>query len=158
MFSKILAPIQTPITDQMVFEQALALAQQNQASLMLLHVISPEMRSTPTLPNPTLYRYPVITDELMQDYRQRWEEFENQGLEMLKTLSDKAQTAGVKVEFSQNIGNTGHVICDMAKNWQADLIVIRQPDRSKLDELFLGSISNYVLHHAGCPVLALPAE
>ena len=158
MFSKILAPIQSPITDQIVFERALTLAQQNQAELMLLHVISPEMRSTPALPNPTLYRYPVITDELMQDYRQRWEEFENQGIEMLKALSDKAQAAGINVEFSQNIGNTGRVICDMAKNNQIDLIVIRQPDRSKLDELFLGSISSYVLHHAICPVLAVPAE
>lgn len=157
MFSKILAPIQTPMTDQMVFDRALVLAQQNQANLMLLHVISPEMKGTPALPNPTLYRYPVITDELMQGYRKRWEEFENQGLEMLKSLAKEAQAAGVEVEFSQNIGNTGHVICNMAKTWQADLLVIRQPDRSKLDELFLGSISNYVLHHAICPVLAIPA-
>ena len=104
MFSKILAPIQTPMTDQMVFDRALALAQQNQANLMLLHVISPEMKGTPALPNPTLYRYPVITDELMQGYRKRWEEFENQGLEMLKSLAKEAQTAGVEVEFSQNIG------------------------------------------------------
>ncbi len=157
MFSKILAPIQTTLTDQGVFDKALALAQQNQAGLMLLHVISPDMRGTPAPPNPTLYRYPVITDELMQDYRQRWEDVENQGLEMLKTLAEKAQAAGVEAEFSQNIGNTGHVICHMADNWEADLIVIRQPDRSKLDELFLGSISNYVLHHAPCPVLAIPA-
>ena len=93
----------------------------------------------------------------MQGYRKRWEEFENQGLEMLKSLAKEAQAVGVEVEFSQNIGNTGHVICDMAETWQADLLVIRQPDRSKLDELFLGSISNYVLHHAICPVLAIPA-
>lgn len=157
MFSKILAPIQTTMTDQVVFDKALALAQQNQASLMLLHVISPEMRSTPVLPNPTLYRYPVITDELMQDYRQRWEGVEDQGLEMLKALTEKAEAAGVTTEFSQNVGNTGHVICHMADNWEADLIVIRQPDRSKLDELFLGSISNYVLHHASCPVMTVPA-
>lgn len=157
MFSKILAPIQTTATDQVVFDQALTLAQQSQAKLMLLHVISPDIRSTPALPNPTLYRYPVITDELMQDYRQRWESIENQGLEMLKTLAEKAKSAGVEAEFSQNVGNTNHVICNMADNWEADLIVIRQPDRSKLDELFLGSVSNYVLHHASCPVLAIPA-
>ncbi len=157
MFSKILAPIQTIVTDQVVFDHALALAQQNQAGLMLLHVISPDKRDAPVIPNPTLYRYPVITDELMKDYRQRWEDVENQGLEMLKTLAEKAKAAGVEAEFSQNMGNTGRVICHMADTWEADLIVIRQPDRSKLDELFLGSISNYVLHHASCPVLAIPA-
>ncbi len=153
MFSKILVPIQTPMTDQGVFDQALALAQQNQARLMLLHVISRDMKSTP----PPLYQYPVITDKLMQDYRQRWEELENQGLDMLKTLAEEAKAAGVEAEFSQNIGNTGHVICTMVDSWEADLIVIRQPDRSKLDELFLGSTSHYVLHHAPCPVLAIPA-
>ncbi|MGD1856794.1 MAG: universal stress protein [Leptolyngbyaceae cyanobacterium] len=157
MFSKILAPIQTTMTDQVVFDQALALAQQNQASLMLLHVISPEMSSTPVIPNPELYRYPVITDELMQDYRKRWEDVEDQCLEMLKALAEKAEAAGVTAEFSQNVGNTGNVICRMADNWEADLILIRQPDRSKLDELFLGSISNYVLHHASCPVMTIPS-
>jgi nucleotide-binding universal stress UspA family protein len=156
MFTKILAPIQTTLTDQVVFDTALALAQQNQAGLMLLHVFSPEMKTTPALPNPTLYRYPLVTDELMLNYRQRWEETENQGLAMLKSLADQAQAAGVSVEFSQNFGNIGSVICHLAESWDADLIVIRQPDRSKLDELFLGSTSNYVLHHAPCPVLAIP--
>ncbi|MGF1514583.1 MAG: universal stress protein [Elainellaceae cyanobacterium] len=155
-FSKILAPIQTTMTDQVVFNQALALAQQNQASLMLLHVFSPEMKSTPTLPNPVLYRYPLVTDELMRDYRQRWEEVENEGLSMLKDFAAQAQSAGVEVEFSQNFGSIGNMICHMAKNWNADLIVIRQPNRSKLDELFLGSVSHYVLHHATCPVLTVP--
>ena len=157
MFSKILAPIQDTVSDQIVFDKALALAQQSQGGLMLLHVISDDVRSTPMLPNPTLYRYPVITDELMQDYRQRWEDIENQGLDMLKTLAQQAETAGVRAEFTQNVGSTGHVICHMADNWGADLVVIRQPDRSKLDEFFLGSISNYVVHHAPCPVLAIPA-
>ncbi|MEM1253872.1 MAG: universal stress protein [Cyanobacteria bacterium P01_H01_bin.21] len=155
MFSKILAPIQDTVTDQVVFEKALALAKQNDSSLMLLHVISSDMRSTPILPNPTLYRYPVITDELMQDYRQRWEDIETQGLNMLKALAEQAEAAGVTAEFSQNIGNTSDVICHLADNWDADLVVIRRPDRSKLDELFLGSISNYVLHHAACPVLTV---
>ncbi|MEM9903707.1 MAG: universal stress protein [Cyanobacteria bacterium P01_D01_bin.44] len=160
MFTKILAPIQTMATDQVVFDKALAMAQQHQAGLMLLHVFSPEMRTPPALSNPALYNYPMVNDELMQAYRQRWEDTENQGLEMLKVLAEKAQAAGVSAEFSQNLGNVGHVICGMAENWGADLIVIRQPDRSKLDELFLGSISNYVLHHAACSVLTVlkPAE
>lgn len=142
----------------MIFEKALVLAQQNQAGMMLLHVFSPELKTTPSLPNPVLYRYPIVTDELMRTYRDRWEDTENQGLEMLQHLADKAQKADVSVEFSQNFGNVGQVICNMAESWGADLILVRQPDRSKLNELFLGSNSNYVLHHAPCPVLAMPAS
>lgn len=156
MFQKILVPIQSQATDQFVFEMALDLAKQNQASLMLLHVFAPEMKSSVALPSPTLYRYPLVTDELMQTYRQRWEETETHGLDMLKTMAQEAEKAGVKTEFSQNFGNIGHVICNMAHNWGADLIVVHQPNRSKLDELFLGSVSNYVVHHAPCTVLTLP--
>lgn len=155
MFKKILAPIQNVETDEAVFEQALALAKENTAGLMLLHVFTPSDPSLPGLPNPVLYRYPLVTDELMKGFQARWEETESQGLEMLKDLSDRAQAAGVTPEFSQNVGPVGSVVCHLADNWGADLVVIRQPDRSKLDELLLGSVSHYILHHAPCAVLTV---
>ncbi len=121
-------------------------------------VFSSEDKGQPAMPTPTMYRYPVVTDTLMEGYRNRWEEAENRGLEMLKALADKAATEGITAEFTLNLGSRGQVICKMAKNWEADLIVIRQPDRSKLDELLLGSVSNYVVHHAHCPVLTIPEQ
>lgn len=155
MFKKILAPIQNLENDEVVFEQALALAKENNAGLMLLHVFAPNDPSLPGLASPVLYRYPLVTDELMKGFQGRWEETENQGLEMLKGLSDRAQAAGITPEFSQNVGSVGSVVCHLADNWGADLVVIRQPDRSKLDELLLGSVSHYILHHAPCAVLTV---
>lgn len=157
MFTKILAPIQNLENDEVVFEQALTLAKEKQGTLMLLHVFPPN-EQMPPLPNPVLYRYPMVTDELMKNYQQRWEETENEGLKMLKALSDRAEAAGIISEFSQNVGPVGPVVCAMAKNWGADLIVIRQPDRSKLEELLSGSNSHYVLHHAPCPVLTVHTD
>jgi nucleotide-binding universal stress UspA family protein len=156
MFHKILVPIQDAVLDRPTFDHALVLAQQAQGQMMLLHVLSPDDRTAPAMPNPVLYRYPMITDELMQGYRQHWEMAENEGLAMLKSLTETAQAAGVTPEFSQNLGDVRRVICKLARDWQADLIVIRQPNHSRLDELFLGSVSNYVVHHASCPVLTLP--
>ena len=122
---------------------------------MLLRALSPEARTTPNLPNPALYQYPVTTNELMRTYQKRWEEAESQGLEMLKRFAEEAELVSVSAEFSQNIGRAERVICTIAKDWQADLIVIRQPIHSKLDELFVGSVSNYVLHHAPCSILTV---
>lgn len=156
MFTKILTPIQDIATDQLVFEKALAIAKQHETKVMLLHVFSSDAKAQPALPSPVLYRYPMVTTELMKDYQKQWEETENQGLEMLKDLTERAQAAGITAEFSQNIGSVGNMICKMAANWGADLIVIRQPERSQLNELLLGSNSNYVLHHAPCAVLAIP--
>ncbi|MCZ8054719.1 MAG: universal stress protein, partial [Microcystis sp. LE19-12.2C] len=44
-------------------------------------------------------------------------------------------------------------ICKVAREENIDLIVIGRRGRSGLGELFLGSVSNYVLHHAPCSVL-----
>ncbi len=156
MFKKILAPIQNLENDKIVFDRALTLAKDDSAALMLLHVFAPNDPSLPGLPDPMLYRYPLVTNELMEGFQERWEETENRGLEMLKELSDRAQSAGITAEFSQNVGSVGSVVCHLAANWGADLIVIRQPDRSKLDELLMGSVSHYILHHAPCAVLTLP--
>ncbi len=41
----------------------------------------------------------------------------------------------------------------MARNCGADVIVMGRRGHSGLSELILGSVSNYVLHHAPCSVL-----
>ncbi|MGF1516635.1 MAG: universal stress protein, partial [Nodosilinea sp.] len=52
----------------------------------------------------------------------------------------------------------GRVICTLAKTWAADLIVVGSHRRKGLSELFLGSVSNYVMHHAPCSVLVVDAQ
>ncbi|MEA5469202.1 universal stress protein [Spirulina sp. 06S082] len=46
----------------------------------------------------------------------------------------------------------------MVKSWQADLIAIGRCGHSGLTELFLGSVSNYVLYHAFCSVLIVQGK
>jgi nucleotide-binding universal stress UspA family protein len=53
------------------------------------------------------------------------------------------------------MGDAGRTICETAKNYSADLIVIGRNQRSVLSEIFLGSTSNYVLHHAPCSVMVI---
>ena len=49
----------------------------------------------------------------------------------------------------------GWEICQRAKVWQADLIIVGSHGRTGLSELFLGSVSNYVMHHAPCSVMVI---
>lgn len=159
MFDKILVAIDTSSSSRAVFEAALTLAKQTQASLMLLHVLAPDSQDYAALP-PTLvpYSYPIITDEVMRYYREQWEAAERKGLTILQSLADEASRAGVAVEFSQNVGNPSQWICDLAKDWQADLIIMGRRGHSGFSELFLGSVSNYVMHHACCSVLTVQGE
>ncbi len=51
------------------------------------------------------------------------------------------------------MGNPAHNICDLAQTWSADLILVGSRGRTGIKEMFLGSVSNYITHHAPCSVL-----
>ncbi|NJR37606.1 MAG: universal stress protein [Leptolyngbyaceae cyanobacterium CSU_1_4] len=154
MLYKILVAVDESLMNRGVFEEALDLSRKTGASLMLVHVLTPEERNHPELPRSYIpYYYPIITDELLQQYQAEWERAETRGLELLRSLAQEA--TGVAVEFTQNIGNPGRVICEVAKNWGATLIVMGRRGRTGLSELLMGSVSNYVIHHAPCSVFVV---
>ncbi len=161
MFEKILVPIQDEVDsqDRSIFENVLELAKWKHSNLMLLHVISSELVSPSipriAMPEAALYASPVVTDDLVTKYREIWRQAEKQGQNMLQALAEEARSQGIHVETAQDIGDRGRVVCSIAQSWGADLIVVGKPERSKLGEMFLGSISNYVVHNAACPVIAI---
>ena len=75
------------------------------------------------------------------------------GLQTLQTFGEQAALEGIKVEYQQVPGSAGKTICQVAASWGADLIVIGRRGHTGLMEMMLGSVSNYVLHHALCSVL-----
>ncbi|QZZ20816.1 universal stress protein [Leptothermofonsia sichuanensis E412] len=158
MFQKILVALDRSPVNESVFEEALSLAKVTDAALMLLHVLSPmeEGYPMPVYPGPDSV-YPGNEDAIRL-YAQQWQDFEQKSLEMLRQLNGKALAAGIMTEFSQNVGDPGRVICGLAQAWGADLIVLGRRGHSGLSELILGSVSNYVLHHAPCSVLALQGK
>jgi nucleotide-binding universal stress UspA family protein len=153
MFKKILVALDRSEMGKQVFAQGLALAKMSGASLVLLHVVSVEEEGIPYVPIASSFDYySGMTEQAFEFQQQQWEKWKNQGIEMLQYFSAQANTAGVNTEFTQNLGSPGRVICDLASSWGADLIVIGRRGHSGMAELFLGSVSNYVLHHAPCSV------
>ncbi|HEY9861202.1 MAG TPA: universal stress protein [Candidatus Obscuribacterales bacterium] len=155
MFRRILVAIDHSSISKQAFDQALALAKLTEANLMLLHVLSYEEEGSPRIPVVTGFdSYPgMIRTQALELYQQQWQNYESQGLAMLRSRAQEAAEAGVRVEFTQSPGGPGRAICDLAKTWGADLILVGRRGRSGLSELLLGSVSNYVLHHAPCSVL-----
>lgn len=154
MFHKILVAIDRSETSTQVFDEAIALAQADGADLMLLHVLSAEEEGSPDIYlMPSVEYYPALRANSWEFYQKQWQAFENQGLDLLRSHTEAATAAGVRTEFTQVSGSPGRTICDLARNWSADLIVMGRRGRSGLSELILGSVSNYVLHHAPCSVL-----
>lgn len=52
-------------------------------------------------------------------------------------------------------GNSAKVLIDFANERDTDLIVIGSRGLSGLQEVFLGSVSHYVVQHANCPVFVV---
>jgi nucleotide-binding universal stress UspA family protein len=146
MFGKILVGLHRyDDTSEHIFQEALELAKATKASLKLLHVLSVDEKESPN----------ILTLINTLENKKRWEEFEKPGLDLLKSLTDKAIAAGVPTEYYQGLGRPGHIICETARIWEAGLIVIGRRGLSGISELILGSVSSYVTHHAPCSVLII---
>ncbi|MBD2100522.1 universal stress protein [Leptolyngbya sp. FACHB-261] len=156
MFHKILVALDAAKSSQRVFSEALAMAQAMGAQLMLLHVLSPDEEGSPDISTfSSLVYYPGLRDDNLKGYLEQWEAFEQRNLELLRSRATEAAAVGVTAEFSQNTGSPSRTICDLARIWGADLIIMGRRGRSGWSEALLGSVSNYVNHHAPCSVLTI---
>ncbi|PPS43295.1 universal stress protein [Chroococcidiopsis sp. TS-821] len=158
MYTRILVALDRSPMSEQVFQQAIDLAKATNANVMLLHVLSPDEEGSPDTSMMREEYFPGLSSEIAQLYRQQWQEFEEQGIKMLRDRCKDATNAGVKAEFKQIFGTPSRTICEFAREWGADLIVLGRRGHSGLKELFLGSVSNYVLHHAPASVLTIQSR
>jgi nucleotide-binding universal stress UspA family protein len=160
MLNKILIALDhSPLAEE-VFEQGLAIAQASGGQLLLVHILSGEEADSPEMPlHSALDHYPLVLEQTVWDsYQEQWQAYEQRSLQALQRQAKRAEAVGVSVELSQRSGVPEHVIGELARTWQADVIVMGNRGHRGLRELFLGSVSNYVTHHAPCSVLVVRGE
>lgn len=153
MINKILVAVDRSDRNKSVFDAAVSLAKTTDATLMLLHIIVEDEPGYPVLP--TYAYYPMVDDHNYELYQAKLAEYKQWGLDFLQNLTRKATELGIETEYTQLTGNPGRTICELADNWSADLIIVGSRGLKGLKEMFLGSVSNYVTHHAPCSVLIL---
>ncbi len=86
-----------------------------------------------------------------------WAEAQDEAREALeRTAREIGAPPGVElvVEF----GAPGPVLCDLAKERSADLVVVGSRGRGAFKRALLGSVSAHVVHNAPCPVLVIRAD
>jgi nucleotide-binding universal stress UspA family protein len=157
MFHKILVALDQSELSDRVFEEAIAIAKATQGQLLLLHVLTPFDEGYPAVGFSGMDGL-LLHQQAIETFTRQMEVLEKEGLEYLQSLTNRAVEAGVPAEFSQNVGSPGGTICALARTWNADLIVMGRRGRNGLSEILLGSVSNYVLHHAPCSVLAVQKQ
>lgn len=157
-FQKIFIALDESELSHSVFDRALDLAQLSGAELMLFHCLVPELVGESIGPmSAELGLYPEMVERTYQAQYQQVEQHKDRVRQRLQHYCEIAIAREVAAQFDAQIGEAGPSICESAHNWQADLIVVGRRGRSGLTEVLLGSVSNYVVHHAQCAVLIIQA-
>ena len=70
-------------------------------------------------------------------------------------IVQRARAAGAKANYLVWEGDAGEAIVAAAHSEDADLIVVGSHGRSGVSRFFIGSVSDYVVRHAHCPVMVV---
>ena len=155
-YKKILVAIDRSSQAEAVFKHALDLAEKEQSTLMLVHCLNwePQEMMTPYVGLGTIADvdlYGSLRKVQQENFQKHLEE--NKG--WLRNYAQEANDHGIPAEVSCQLADPSVGICDLAQKWGADLIVIGRRGLGGLKEIVLGSVSNYVVHHAPCSVLVV---
>ncbi|XP_002158649.1 universal stress protein Sll1388 [Hydra vulgaris] len=77
-------------------------------------------------------------------------------VEKFKNLCIEKEVNFNEIILDDNFKSPGYMICELAKKKAASVIVMGQRGLGALSRLFLGSTSDYVLHHSDVPVIIIP--
>jgi nucleotide-binding universal stress UspA family protein len=116
-------------------EEALELARDLRAELLIVSVIDPSTR------------LPANSRALRMDQLRAARESAAQALVL------RGRAMGIGVSFLVWEGEPGPSIVDAAASEQADLVVVGSHSRGPVGRIFIGSVSAHVVRHAPCPVL-----
>ena len=150
MSKKILVPLASIDDSEKIFQEALHIAKQEDSILKLFHCINSEVYFTPY--------GSFTTRELTTLFRQWHENLEQEKQKVIQWLTEYGQHAssqGINSEWDYTLGNPSSSIIKIAQDWPADLIIMGRRGLTGLSEIFLGSVSNYVIHHAPCSILLI---
>jgi universal stress protein A len=142
---KILVPIDFSDCSKKALQYAFALGQQQNATLTLLYVVPP-------------FSYGGGGEYGPIDYTSLEADMRSSAKNELAALSRKELGDKVGAENVVRFGAPTMGIVDLAKSLPADMIVISTHGRTGLKHVLMGSVAEYVVRHAPCPVLVVRPE
>lgn len=91
---------------------------------------------------------------MKEDRKAEAKEYKESALEFLNSIKNKLRDQGVDSSIFVEEGEPGNAVCEYAKKEGIDMIIIGARHRSRVGKLILGSIAQYIILEAPCPVLA----
>lgn len=142
MYKRILVPVDGSSTSIQGLREAIKLARNQGAEILLLHVVDEWRVAAGDIAA-------VNLDAGSKALREA-------GTELLKQAETQVREAGVTVHTAllEELGvPVGECIVQRAQEWPADLIVCGTHGRQGVSRLLLGSSAEYIVRHTSVPVL-----
>jgi nucleotide-binding universal stress UspA family protein len=139
MYKRILCPIDGSITAQHGLQQAIELANDQHAELIILHVMD----------NTVFLIYPPLLEGPFDEIR-------NYGKKILSEAQDTARAQGVTAEIRMaeiTVGRVADAIIEQIDKLRADIVVMGTHGRRGATLLFTGSDAGIVVAASPVPVL-----
>ncbi|MDO3378422.1 universal stress protein [Geoalkalibacter halelectricus] len=138
---KILLPLDDSETSRRTVDFVLANQARFSAPLTLLHVVNIDRLA-----------YRMIPDFQMNMVKDRAREA---GEQFLSKQTARFTEAGLSVQPRLEFGNPREVIPRIANSENFSLLVIGRSHMGEIRDVLFGSVANYALHQARCPVLLI---
>ena len=157
IYNKILVALDNSLQASKVFQEALDIAQKTGSQLMLFHCIT-----NTSFENEPIFIGTIADVDMYGTFHKQHQKHLLSEIEKVKgwlqSYCQQANVRKISAEFKYEFGEVGKEICNAAKSWDADLIVLGRRGHKGVTEILLGSVSNYVLHHAPCSVLTVQTK
>lgn len=137
-----------------VLQTALDLIREKGSKIKLLHCINSNF-TVNNIPSICTIGDIDIDGNLHKKYHQELKQKIKQASDWSEYCCEQARMRKIPATFTCEIGDPGKKICEFAQSWSADLIILGCRGHNAIAEIFLGSVSNYVIHHACCSVLVV---
>lgn len=151
VFKRILCPIDFSDCSTNALNYAMSLAQEAEAHLTVLHVMTYEMELTADM-SENLLAYSHLNREAFR------RACEDNSRERLNASVPDAVRAYCTVDTLLATGKPYREILRVANEPHADLIVMGVQGRGAVDRMFFGSTTQHVVRQAVCPVLTLKSD
>jgi nucleotide-binding universal stress UspA family protein len=87
-----------------------------------------------------------------------WDHAEAEARNSVARTAQALRAPPTAVQERVEVGNLAEIICEVARDLRADVIVMGSRGRGLFRQALLGSVSAAVVKHAPCPVLAIRAR
>ena len=155
IYQRIVAAIDRSPLGPMVFQQSLEMAKKEGAKLLLCHGVPVRTHIEPTLGfgigGTSVYWEQTTLDLFSEELKTELQDAEA----WLQQMQAEANACDIPTEYAFQMAEPGSYTCEVAQKWEADLIIVGRRGLQGINEILLGSTSNYVVHHAPCSVLVV---